>query len=186
MSRKPDIEVTIEITQYCDRHCPFCSTDATVHGRHLPIRTIKEFLQKTAERYHIARLNLSGGEPLAHPAFYKILKFCETIVPFGYIYVYTNALNNIIFNTEVMNGINIEANVPLCYGQPIIPKNVSQIHLLKLVEQGRCTKDMIPPITVSSNLASEHECSKCNNILLQADGTVVQAPCKKTYGRRKD
>ncbi len=170
------MELTIEITQYCEHGCDYCSTNATEKGEHLPLETIKEFLEK---HKNINRINISGGEPLAHPEFYKILSYCREIT--CNVWVYTNALDKIIYNTDVVEEIEVEANVCLVPNRDIyIPKNVQKTHLLQLIPQGRA-KNMKPGrYHVSSNITG-HNCHKCQHQLLQADGKISPAPCKKEY-----
>jgi len=132
----------------------------------------------------ITRINISGGEPLSHPFFITILQLCETYTP--NVWVYTNALKQIMYNTDVVKEIRVEANVCLTPGKEVyIPKNADKVHLLQLIPQGRA-KDMKPAnIAVSSNLIpekkAEHDCAHCGHVLLQANRKVVESPCKKCY-----
>lgn len=173
-------EVTIEITSWCPNNCSYCSTNASKDGKHLPFEEIVEFLNETSYKQMITRINISGGEPLAHPDFYSILQLCYSFT--GNVWVYTNALRGIIYNSDVVSEIEVHANVCLVPGHDVyIPKNVDQVHLLKLIRQGRA-KDMdIGNITVSGNLKGCDYCKECRHTLLQADGKVVGAPCKKDY-----
>jgi len=66
-------EYTIEITSYCSHNCSYCSTKATENGVHIDIETIKQFLNSNKIKA-TDRINISGGEPLAHPKFYEILQ----------------------------------------------------------------------------------------------------------------
>ena len=175
------MEVTVEITQWCPYDCDYCSSNASDKGEHLDYETIEKFLNKHA--HEITRINISGGEPLAHPAFFRILWYCKEITT--NTWVYTNMLTNIIFNSHILEGICVEANVCVVPGRKnYIPKNVDKVHLLKLVHHGRAKNLPKQEITVSHNFESDcsHNCEDCKNILLQADGKVVEAPCKKDYG----
>jgi len=184
------MEVTIEITNYCENYCCYCSTNATDEDTadnpivYLSISFVKSFLQGVAEKYTIDRINISGGEPLAHNDFYDILKICKAYTE--NVWVYTNALTQIIYNTDVVKELKVEANACLVPGKAVyLPKSADKIHLLQLVSQG-CAKNMIPAkFHVSGNTPSpndaDHGCSNCNHVLLQANGEVVEAPCKKNY-----
>jgi len=177
------MELTIEITNYCENECDYCSSNASKSGKHLSYDEIEKFIHKNLENV-IHRINISGGEPLSHPDFYKILLLCKKHT--RSVWVYTNALEKIIYNSDVIKEIEVESNVCLIPGKSVyIPRNVSKVHLLQLVRQGRA-KDMEPGnYHVSSNITMsndcDHNCDNCNHKLLQADGKIVEAPCKKDY-----
>ena len=176
------MEVTIEITQKCPHACPYCSSNATLNGKHLNKKRIFNFLkamQKITD-LDIERINISGGEPLSHPDFYEILMFCYSIT--DNVWIYTNTIRQIIFNSDIVKELKVEANVCVIGGKEIyIPKNVDRVHLLKLIRQGRAKDYTKQNVTVSSNFLAERDCSSCNHVLLQADGKIVEAPCKKKY-----
>ena len=181
------VEITIEITQFCQEGCIVCSSSATPQGKHLSYEEIKHFLNIQS---NIHRINISGGEPLSHPDIYNILKLCYSITENTWLY--TNMIRNIIYNANVLSRhrgycpkIRVEANVLIYPGFEIsIPHDVDKIHLLKFVPTGRYNKDIKNiPITASHNFFEDcdHNCENCDNVLLQADGKVVPAPCKKDY-----
>lgn len=172
-------EVTLEITQFCENECDYCSSNATPKGKHLEYSKIIKFLESVKD---INRINISGGEPLAHPNFYKILMKCKGLT--DDVRVYTNALEKIVFNSNVIQRISLEANVCIVPGREVyIPEDVDRVHLLKLIHQGRAKNFPRTFITTSSNFNNtlSRDCMNCNNILLQADGQIVQSPCKKCY-----
>ncbi len=167
-------EYTIEITTYCPHNCNYCSTNATKNGIHIDIEIIKQFLNSNKIKA-TDRLNISGGEPLAHPKFWDILQMCKQITPD--VWVYTNALTQIRYNTSVIEEIRVEANVCLTPGEDVyIPKNADKVHLLQLIPQGRANN--MKNINVS---LSGCDCSSCNHKVLQAYCQIVEAPCKKKY-----
>jgi len=174
------MEVTLEITNFCDHGCDYCSSNAHINGSHLSLDAISNFLKGIEG---ITRINISGGEPLAHPNFYVILKLCKLYT--DNVKVYTNALEHIIFNSDIIKRVIVEANVCIIPGREVyIPDNVDRIHLLKLVRQGRAKDFKEVPIVVSRNFrkSSPKGCEDCKHILLQADGQIVESPCKKKYG----
>ena len=174
------MEVTIEITKFCPHSCNYCSTNAGPDGEHLPYRTIRKFLY---EQEDVTRVNISGGEPLAHPDFYKILMLCYSVT--GNVRIYTNVIKQILYNSDIVKEIKVEANVCVVTGKKIyIPKNADKVHLLKLVHHGRAKKLPKQEIILSHNFEMDcnHDCEDCKNILLQADGKIVESPCKKDYG----
>ena len=173
-------EITLEITQYCPNECPYCSTNASPDGQPLNKNIILKFLEREDCKGKIERINISGGEPLSHPDFYEILRVCYCYTK--NVWVYTNALTQIIYNADIINEIKIEANVCIAHGKQVyIPKHVNKVHLLKLVQQGRGKKFEYQNISASGNFFHERNCKDCNHITLQADGQITTSPCKKTY-----
>lgn len=173
------IEVTIEITNRCPHNCPYCSSNATPNGKHLKKNKIFGFLKSIK---NIERINISGGEPLSHPDFYEILMYCYSIT--NNVWIYSNVIRRLIFNSDIIKEVKVEANACIIQGNDVyIPKNVDRVHLLKLINQGRAKDYPKQKVTVSSNFVEERnrKCSSCNHVLLQADGQIVEAPCKKRY-----
>ena len=174
------MEYTIEITQYCENGCNYCSSNATPGGEHLPIGVIIDFLEKNSIEAN-DRINISGGEPLAHPDFYNILKACQRKT--SNIWVYTNAIRQIKYNALVITeGVQVEANIclsPDFLNTQISIKDGTKINLLKLVPKGRGSNIKEIEIHVSGNIRGD--CSGCQHVLLQADGNIAQSPCKKNY-----
>ncbi len=170
-------EYTIEITSYCTYNCDYCSTNATKNGGFIDVKIIEKFLMGSKVTQD-DRINISGGEPLAHPQFYHILQMCKSLTPD--VWVYTNELTQIRYNTDIIKEIKTEANVCLVPGKDVyIPKNADKVRLLQLIPQGRA-KNMKPAnIHISGNCTNK--CGECSNVVLQADGKVVDAPCKKNY-----
>lgn len=134
------------------------------------------FLEKLTE---IKRINISGGEPLAHPEFYRILQLCYSITE--NVWVYTNALRQIKYNTHVFKEINVEANVVVVPGEACYISKKVKSNLLKFIPQGRGERLACPPIKVSRNFYDPNGCDSCDHVLLQANGEVVNAPCVKEY-----
>jgi organic radical activating enzyme len=175
------MELTLEITNYCPNECEYCSTWASRKGYYkLSKREINEFLNKF-DQGKITRINISGGEPLSHPDFYEILSLCKAYTK--NVWVYTNAVPQIMYNTDIVKEIKVEANVCLVPGKKVyIPKDASKVHLLQLVKQGRASNMDPANITASGNIPrNECMCEECDHIVFQADRKVVGPPCKKTY-----
>jgi len=174
------MELTVEITDFCTEGCDYCSTNAHEEGTFLDVNTIYNFVRRACAEHKVERINISGGEPVAHPDFYNILQFCKGFCK--NTWVYTNTIEQLMYNTGVIKEVKVEANVCLTPGRHVyIPKNVNKAHLLQLVSQGRASS--MTPVTfhVSGNINGCNRCKECNHQLLQADGEVVEAPCKKDY-----
>ena len=175
------MEITIEITDYCPHECEYCSTLASRRGYNkLTRQEINGFLNEF-DYDNITRINISGGEPLSHPDFYSILCLCQAYT--RNVWVYTNAIPQIMYNTDIVKELKVEANVCLTPGKEVyIPKDADKVHLLQLVKQGRA-KDMEPAnISASGNISkNECVCEDCDHIVFQANHRVVGPPCKKEY-----
>lgn len=175
------MEITLEITGYCPNYCDYCSTNAGPKNTdRLSVEEVIEFLDQFDDK-DIDRINISGGEPLSHSNFYYILKICKRRT--DNVWVYTNALDKIMYNTDIVKEIEVDANVCLAPGkESYIPRKANKVHLLQLVKQGRA-KDLEPAnLQASGNIPKGVcDCSECDHVLLQANKKVVKAPCQKEY-----
>lgn len=63
--------VLLELTYRCNLDCFFCYNDLDLQGRPLSTERYLELLDEMAE-LEVMNLVLSGGEPLAHPDFFRI------------------------------------------------------------------------------------------------------------------
>lgn len=165
-------EVTIEITTYCPEKCDYCSTKASDKNvKNLSFENIKAFIDRESPDI----INISGGEPLAHPQFYKILTYCQEVAEV--VWLYTNAVSNIRFNSDIHpKGIKTHANTVVREGSINIPP-ADKVHLLELKEHGRAKNNQLKPVKATM---SGHGCSKCNHKVLQANNKETM-PCRKEY-----
>lgn len=131
------MEVTLEITNYCEHECVYCPANAADEDTdetpifYLAASYIKEVLDSISAKYNLDRINIVGGEPLAHNEFYDILKLCRSYTT--NVWVYTNALNQIAYNTDAVGEIKVEANVYLLTGKSAyIPSCADKINLIPL------------------------------------------------------
>ena len=158
------MEITLEITDYCPNNCDYCSTNAEpIRKNIIGIKEIKKLLKKESDG--IDRINISGGEPLSHPQFYQILLLCESYT--NNVWVYSNAIKKLMYNTSIIKEVQVEANVCLVPGRAAyIPRNVNKVHLLQLVPQGKA-KNMKPgKYHVSSNIKADNDCDHdCNTCI---------------------
>jgi len=157
-------ELTIEITNYCPHRCSYCSSDVALDfnkALFLPYSIIVNFLK--GKRYN--HIVISGGEPLAHPDFYRILVLCQKHTKD--VVVYSNAITHLIYNQSVIDGVYLEANVT------VLPE-VDKIHILRRVKQGK-EKDR-PEIHLSRNFGEDCE---CKHRILRPDGKLYLTPCNK-------
>lgn len=162
-------EITIEITDYCPNQCAYCSSNAGPdQSTFLPYDWLVTNFANSSKTWD--RINISGGEPLAHPDFWKILQLCKKYVTprMGLVAVYTNAFECIVFNANIIPGVRVEANVP------ILP-NTDQVHVLKMLQQGLEAKR--PQITCSHNW--DHKCENCGHLVVRPDRSIDSSPCKK-------
>lgn len=157
-------EYTIEITNYCPHECPYCSSCADPQGTEfLSLEKVEQVLSgKTFDR-----INISGGEPLAHPQFWQILQISKKHA--DAVAVYTNALSWICYNATVLqSGVRVDANVPISEG-------THTVRILKKVNQGR--EATRPEVKFSHNW--DGECHDCGHRVLRSDGVEVKSPCNK-------
>lgn len=63
--------VLLELTYQCNLDCFFCYNDRSLQGKPLDFWRYQELLEELAN-LGVLNLILSGGEPLAHPDFWKI------------------------------------------------------------------------------------------------------------------
>lgn len=172
-------EVLLEITKKCKNLCPYCSTDASSDGEHKPFEDIIRELDSVE---NIRTINISGGEPLYHPQIGEIIDYCLSKT--DDVWVYTNKIRQLRFNSDIVKEVTVHASVCVVPGKSsYIPKNVDQVHLLKLRHTGRGKNLPKTRITVSHNFEGDptHNCDDCKNIVFQVDGRVVESPCKKNY-----
>jgi len=161
-------EITFEITEYCPNSCSYCSSAS---GPDKTEKLSAEYIEYLLNGKIFDRINISGGEPLSHPEFYQILILCKKYVTprTGMVAVYTNAIECIMYNANVIPGVRVEANLP------VLP-NIDSIHILKMVPQGCEAKR--PDIHYSNNWDHE-DCSNCGHNIIKADGKIVVSPCNK-------
>ena len=158
-------ELTIEITNFCEENCKYCSSnsvDDMNEAIFLSLDKVKEIIRDN----EYERINISGGEPLSHPDFYIIYKYCKEHATD--VMVNTNLLTHICYNSNIIDGIYIETNISM------LP-NVSKVHILKRVEQGKEAKR--PEVVYSGNWTGD--CAGCDNEVMKPDGSIVKSPCKK-------
>jgi hypothetical protein len=66
--------VDLKITDYCGVGCSFCHEGSSRNGKHASIETIQRVIQGLPKGVEIA---IGGGNPLAHPQLYAILKMMK-------------------------------------------------------------------------------------------------------------
>jgi len=157
-------EITLEITDYCERGCRYCSSDSCKNKQEAEFMSL-EIVKDKLNNKNFEHIIISGGEPLAHPNFYEIKKECEKHT--DDVVVYSNAITHLIYNANVIDGVYLEANLS------ILPET-DKIHLLRRVKQGR-EKDR-PEVKLSTNFKSD--CS-CDHKVVKPDGNIYGPPCSK-------
>ena len=73
---KPDFPecVDLNITDFCDRGCPFCYMNSTVKGEHADIMVNDKFLNSIPRGCEVA---LGGGSPILHPELKQLLGYMK-------------------------------------------------------------------------------------------------------------
>lgn len=80
-SQKPTLRtIHIELTNKCNERCVHCfiPNNEKEHGVHFRLKNLKRVLNEFKELGGV-RIILSGGEPLLHPDFIEIIKFCREL-----------------------------------------------------------------------------------------------------------
>jgi len=157
-------ELTIELTNYCRHNCKFCSSNTTDDFGEAYLITIDRIKEALLDK-HFDRINLSGGEPLAHPNFYYIHNLCEKHTED--VVVYSNLIKHLIYNAHVIDGVYLEANLT-------VTPETDKIHILRRVKQGKEANR--PEVKLSRNHCED--CS-CDHRVLRYDGKFVRTPCAK-------
>lgn len=162
-------EHTFYITDYCPHDCSYCSSRAGKEGKEFLSLSI--IMQTLEDEPSFDIINISGGEPLAHPDFYRILELCKNNVKprNGRVWVYTNAIPGIMFNANVIPEVPVHANL-------FTADNTEQIHILKPVNQGRQADR--PKVSYSCNYDGKCD-ADCGHQITMPDGSVHSAPCRK-------
>lgn len=65
------LSVLLELTYACNLNCSFCYNDLALKGERLSLAEYETLLRDLANM-GVLNLTLSGGEPLAHPEFFRI------------------------------------------------------------------------------------------------------------------
>jgi len=158
--------ITIELTNYCPNGCKYCSSDATTDYDKTIFVKYEDVIGFLASHDRYDTIILSGGEPLAHPQFYNILRLCKQRT--DHVVVYTNELSHIVYNAGVIDGVRVDANITVL-------DSTNTVKILKRVEQGREAKR--PDVTFSKNF--DGDCRGCGESVLLPNGTIAPSPCKK-------
>lgn len=159
-------EFTVELTNFCPHHCSYCSSNSVDVYEKAHFLTVDEVLHALDVEKCWDVIHLSGGEPMAHPQFYWILQLCQQRAK--RVIVHTNAIQDIAFNPNVIDGVYVEAYLN-------VPETADMVHVLKRVDQGREAKR--PKMHASCNWTQE--CHECGHHVLRYDGVLVESPCKK-------
>lgn len=164
-------EITFELTDYCPHNCGFCSTDANKEkATFLDIEIIIKMLKDN----YFEKINISGGEPLAHPDIYRILTLCNAhLTENGVVVLYSNMIQAIAYNATVLpGGVRVICNLPVL-------ENIDEIHVLKMVEQGRA-RNGGPRFHNSKNFGNcNNDTCDCNHTVVIPSGKLAKSPCRK-------
>ena len=155
-------EITLELTNFCPHECKFCSSNAGPYGKQFMSMDVVR--KRLVDKYDI--INLSGGEPLAHPKIWSIIEICQKhLTQLGELWLYSNVFDGIRFNGHVRDRVKVHMNI-------VVDPDIDQVHVLKAIEHGRQVKR--PKVSVSG-----HDCKNCNHAEIRPDGRV-EKPCNKT------
>lgn len=82
------IHVSIELTHHCNFHCKHCYNESSkLQNNHANKNDLIKFLN-TLEHNGVQIIEITGGEPLTHPAFNEVVEHC--LKTFQLVTVITN------------------------------------------------------------------------------------------------
>jgi len=73
------------VTERCNMTCDHCCNNATAKGKHMSIKTFRNFVKHFGDDEHVS---LGGGEPTLHPHFWEIIGL--SLGHFEYTWLATN------------------------------------------------------------------------------------------------
>jgi len=158
-------EITFELTSYCEHKCKFCSSNTTDNYKEAEYLNYN-IIKKELDGKRFEHIVLSGGEPLAHPDFYKIFKLCEKHT--DDVVVYSNLIKHRVYNLHVIDGVYLEAKITPT-------PETRKIGVLKRITQGR--ESTRPEVHFSRN--HDGDCD-CGHMVIIPNGDKVKSPCRKT------
>jgi len=97
-------ELTLEITNYCEKKCEWCSSSSHWQGDHVALDKIRKYLDNYCEECSVVRL--SGGEPLAHPFILDIVEYASSI--YNYVVILTSGDKKY---ARVIDGVSYVVNM---------------------------------------------------------------------------
>src|SRR5438874_9815738 len=76
----------LALTEHCNLRCPHCIRDDVTTVRSLDAALIKSVLAPALDRYGSVTASFTGGEPLLHPDFHRIVAACAARhVPYRFV-----------------------------------------------------------------------------------------------------
>jgi organic radical activating enzyme len=193
-------ELTLEITNYCERSCHWCSSYSSSMGIHVPLVTIQDQLK--TYRQQCSTVRLSGGEPTTHPHFKKIVEYAADL---DYeVQVLTAGFNSWIatratYIVSMVDGESFDCLKSLLFfgvgvSMEIVATRGNEenllkavelslhkgipLHLLTLQKQGRAQYGSSPMKLLS--WTGDKGCNKKNKITITSEGKVVTCSALKS------
>lgn len=75
--------LTVELTNSCNLHCPYClrDEDALYHHRaeFIPVELVRSILRQARDVAGITEVGFTGGEPTLHPHFAELIGACGSV-----------------------------------------------------------------------------------------------------------
>lgn len=80
------VSLGFALTQHCNLRCPHCIRDDVTTVRALEVDLIASVLDQAREAFGDFDVGLSGGEPLLHPQFSRVIGLlAERRIPYGFV-----------------------------------------------------------------------------------------------------
>lgn len=102
----PYKKVLIQITERCNLKCVHCFVSAMNKGIDLKYEYIRDDLIPFFEKNQVKKITLTGGEPMYHPDFMKIVKLLHNKG-----FSITVCTNGVLINNKVLSEINNFENI---------------------------------------------------------------------------
>jgi len=85
-ARRTPVTLGFAVTEHCNLRCPHCIRDDVTTVRSLEPDLIASVLDQSRARFHPITASLTGGEPLLHPEFDRIIDiFAVRRVPYRFV-----------------------------------------------------------------------------------------------------
>jgi MoaA/NifB/PqqE/SkfB family radical SAM enzyme len=86
LPHRSQVTLGLAVTEHCNLRCPHCIRDDVTTVRSLEPDLIATVLDQARARFHPVTASLTGGEPLLHPEFERIVGiFAERRVPYRFV-----------------------------------------------------------------------------------------------------
>ena len=113
MSKNILIGIYVELTNKCNRNCPYCYNDSGNKTQFIDTNDFYKIIDECKEN-NISQITLSGGEPFLHPNIMDFIKYANSVKIF--VKIITNlsliSVNDVVELLKKGNSIQITLDSP--------------------------------------------------------------------------